>query len=634
MVSGGAAHGAGGVLVGKGAFTAYLIHEEIALALALLGAVVLALLWLSATAGSGGDNSYAAVILSDAQKQQLELLVLPETCIVSGDEADDESAAGDAGDASDAGSAAGGDAPSVPGSPALGMPKLRRRTRRSSSNSAWESAASRVRGMLGRVRRAPRRFSPERYAALHGHDYDRTPLLVFVNRKSGGQKGDLLLEQLRGFLPSWQVWDIGPKSPEEGLLFFKQVPNHRVLVAGGDGTAAWVLQTIDALALEYHPPLAVLPVGTGNDLARVLGWGGGLSGGGYAGNGLARQLLDTAIYGEQTKLDRWTVDIEEPIPDKPEAKKTGGKGGSINKTSSNKAGAAVATPPPPPPPPPSARKKLVLNNYLGVGVDAQISLNFHLTREASPHLFTSRLLNKYFWYVGSGGKEILLKRFSDFSQQVHLECDGRLVELPAGTEGIIILNIKSYGGGVDLWGDDAGGSVVGGGGGSGKDTLSSSAADLLSEPGSGLLPADDFQPASFNDGLLEVLCVASSFQLGAAQVGLARPQRLCQCRTIRIVTRDIPLPVQVDGEPFTMRSNATVRVAFLNQGTMLARSPVPGARTEAWLKLKEVESIMSKGLDWGVQTRKLTPEHRAALDEHLHHLLRNRARAQSTESLF
>lgn len=36
---------------------------------------------------------------------------------------------------------------------------------------------------------------------------------------------------------------------------------------GGDGTAAWVLSTIDALNMEYEPPVAVLPMGTGASCA-------------------------------------------------------------------------------------------------------------------------------------------------------------------------------------------------------------------------------------------------------------------------------------------------------------------------------------------------------------------------------
>lgn len=48
--------------------------------------------------------------------------------------------------------------------------------------------------------------------------------------------------------------------------------------AGGDGTVAWVLQALDEVLKEEAfagvppPPTAVVPLGTGNDLARVLGW--------------------------------------------------------------------------------------------------------------------------------------------------------------------------------------------------------------------------------------------------------------------------------------------------------------------------------------------------------------------------
>ena len=35
-----------------------------------------------------------------------------------------------------------------------------------------------------------------------------------------------------------------------------------------------------------------------------------------------------------------------------------------------------------------------MNNYLGVGCDAGVALNFHRQRQTRPELFTSRLLNK------------------------------------------------------------------------------------------------------------------------------------------------------------------------------------------------------------------------------------------------
>lgn len=42
------------------------------------------------------------------------------------------------------------------------------------------------------------------------------------------------------------------------LELFAKVPNTRILVCGGDGTAGWVLVTIDKLKLNPVPPVSYL----------------------------------------------------------------------------------------------------------------------------------------------------------------------------------------------------------------------------------------------------------------------------------------------------------------------------------------------------------------------------------------
>ncbi|XP_070075233.1 eye-specific diacylglycerol kinase isoform X3 [Drosophila takahashii] len=254
------------------------------------------------------------------------------------------------------------------------------------------------------------------------------PVIVFINPKSGGNQGHKLLGKFQHLLNPRQVFDLTQGGPKMGLDMFRKAPNLRVLACGGDGTVGWVLSVLDQIQppLQPVPAVGVLPLGTGNDLARALGWGGG-----YTDEPIGKILREIGM-SQCVLMDRWRVKVT-PNDDVTD-----------DHVDRSKANVPLN----------------VINNYFSFGVDAHIALEFHEAREAHPERFNSRLRNKMY-YGQMGGKDLILRQYRNLSQWVTLECDGQDFTgklRDAGCHAVLFLNIPSYGGGTHPWNDSFGAS--------------------------------------------------------------------------------------------------------------------------------------------------------------------------------
>jgi len=253
------------------------------------------------------------------------------------------------------------------------------------------------------------------------------PLIVFLNPKSGGNQGVKLMAKFQWLLNPRQVFDLTQGGPKAGLEMFRKVPNLIILACGGDGTAGWVLSVLDQIQFSPQPPVGVLPLGTGNDLARTLGWGGG-----YTDEPLSK-IIQAMGKAETVYLDRWQLKVTK---------------NTVAPAISEEVLASYGSHP--------VKDNLplnVVNNYFSFGVDADIALQFHEAREAHPERFNSRLRNKMF-YGQCGGKDLLLRRWKDLTDYVTIECDGKDITPKLRSEkchAVLFLNIPSYGGGTRPW---------------------------------------------------------------------------------------------------------------------------------------------------------------------------------------
>ncbi|GLV39416.1 Diacyl glycerol kinase epsilon [Carabus blaptoides fortunei] len=305
---------------------------------------------------------------------------------------------------------------------------------------------------------------------------DWAPLIIIGNCKSGNGDCSYLMSELRHLLNPFQVVDLSETSPEVVLSWIKRMQPVKInlLVAGGDGTVAWILNTIEKMQLSTIPGVAIVPTGTGNDLSRVLGWGAE-----HAPYTDGADLLQKILKADPQQLDRWSVELKPFVH----------------------LGLPILN------------KSLFMYNYLSIGVDAQVALDFHRTRESGLYPFSSRIFNKLL-YLCFGTQQVVAAGCRGLNKRVEVYLDGELVTLP-DLEAIVVLNIPSWGAGVDLW----------------------------------ALVDEDVPPQSYSDGIVEVVGIYSSFHMAQLQVGLSSPYFIGQAAEvqIRLLT---PSPIQVDGEPW------------------------------------------------------------------------------------
>lgn len=327
-----------------------------------------------------------------------------------------------------------------------------------------------------------------------------TPLVVVGNRKSGNGDGSHVLSSFRRLLNPLQVVDLADRSPQDALYWLPLVPAKiLILVAGGDGTAAWILNTIHEMKPDPVPSVAIIPLGTGNDLSRVLGWGPTYD----RESCSVFQILENLTRSKPAQLDRWSIQIK-----------------SIRHLRLTR-----------------ALKSMWMYNYLSIGVDAQVALDFHNTRESSLYICSSRAFNK-FLYVTFGTQQAMERTCQDLDQRIELYCDGARVALPC-IESVVVLNIPSWGAGVDLWrlGRDS------------EDGTSCS------------------EEQHMDDSKLEVMALYSSFHIARLQVGLSEPLKLGQVSQVKIKLLS-KTPMQIDGEPW-IQSPAVITLSYVDKANVL-----------------------------------------------------------------
>ncbi|GLT86992.1 hypothetical protein SLE2022_050970 [Rubroshorea leprosula] len=374
-------------------------------------------------------------------------------------------------------------------------------------------------------------------------DVPKSPVLVFINSKSGGQLGGDLLLTYRGLLNKHQVFDLGEEAPDKALQriygnleklkadedeFAAKIQERlRIIVAGGDGTAGWLLGVVCDLKLSHPPPIATVPLGTGNNLPFAFGWGKKNPG---TDHNSVVSFLDQVLKAKEMKIDTWHILMRMRAP----------KGGPCDPIAPLEL-------------PHSLHKFQRVSsgdelnmegydtfrggfwNYFSMGMNAQISYAFHSERKLHPEKFKNQLVNQSTyaklgctqgWFCASlfhpSSKNIaqlakvkIMKKHGQW-QELHL---------PHSIRSIVCLNVPSFSGGLNPWGT----------------------------PNSNKLRDRDLTPPFVDDGLIEVVGFRDAWHGLILLAPKGHGTRLAQAHRIRFEFHKGAADhtyMRIDGEPW------------------------------------------------------------------------------------